>query len=336
MPCSAGRSQPTLPMIASSLTVVATARARIVPYLQTPDRPGRAIPSWCRRCRKTSQEVRRRSGCSSKGRAACWTSHAFVARCSSCSRPLSLTGRLRGQRRRRSSAMTWRRSSATLPAASPSAASPCVAGRDAAGGATSALRALERRKHETAVERDGARGAVAGPARPHLCDGAAHRGRQAAGHRHHARSAVADPTDGAIAALHARDLLRADHAHRPTIPASASISRRASNPYSRAAHEHRSFIRSQAGLASGGRGHRLRCAGGRAGLSRRQRDRGSPGASRGRGGGRRYPRRAAGPPRGSVQGRGRDRWRADRFAVPRRTDGDGRGGGAAAARRHAR
>src|SRR6185436_11843520 len=53
--------------------------------------------------------------------------------------------------------------------------------------------------------------AVADSARPHLCDRAAHRGRQAARDRNHTRCAKPDPADGAVAEFHARHLLCADH-----------------------------------------------------------------------------------------------------------------------------
>src|SRR5262249_7864719 len=51
------------------------------------------------------------------------------------------------------------------------------------------------------------------PARPHLCDGAAHRRRQGALDRRDARRAVADPPARAVAAFQPRDVLCAYHAH---------------------------------------------------------------------------------------------------------------------------
>ena len=63
-------------------------------------------------------------------------------------------------------------------------------GREGAPAATP-LRALERRKYQSAVERDRAGSAVADPARPHLRDRAAHRGRQAARDRRDTRCARA-------------------------------------------------------------------------------------------------------------------------------------------------
>ena len=97
-------------------------------------------------------------------------------------------------------------------------------------------RAARARAAQTrdAGERDRARGAVAGPSRPHLCHRAAHRGRQAAGHRHHARRALADPPDRADRRTSpARPSSRRRRARRP-IRASASTSRRRSNRSSRA------------------------------------------------------------------------------------------------------
>src|SRR6478609_7708355 len=67
---------------------------------------------------------------------------------------------------------------------------------------------------DDAVERHGAGSHLARVARHYLCDGTADRGRQVPGCGYDAGCSIADPPDGAVAAVHPRHILRPDHACR--------------------------------------------------------------------------------------------------------------------------
>ncbi|MGY4173637.1 general secretion pathway protein L [Bradyrhizobium sp. USDA 4529] len=65
---------------------------------------------------------------------------------------------------------------------------------------------------DDAVERHGPGSGLARAARHDLCDGASHRGQQGAGGGTDPGCAIPDPVAGAVAAIHPRDVLRADDA----------------------------------------------------------------------------------------------------------------------------
>ena len=216
------------------ITVAATARALVQPLVEalasrpapkpspfTATPPGAApitvIEPSARAARSTSRAC-----------AARWSRCCSAPDCSRASRsaPPSIVGyRLGGKQDELARRIAERRAAIR-------------AGRDGAAGRDAAARARAAQVSKP-VERDRARSAVADPARPHLRDRAAHRGRQAARDRHHARRARPDPPDGAVAATSpAPPSSRRPRKRRP-IRASASTSRRRSNPSSRSAHEHR-------------------------------------------------------------------------------------------------
>src|SRR3984885_12650366 len=74
------------------------------------------------------------------------------------------------------------------------------------------FRSAGQAQADDAVQSHGPRGHLARVARYHLCDRTADRWRQGPGRGHDAGCAVPDPLDGAVATVHPRDLLRADHA----------------------------------------------------------------------------------------------------------------------------